>query len=66
MIPTWLVQLGSIAGLLAFCLTIWDRLLSSRPLVWICADEQGRLARLVLLRCLIASIFSINKDSGLG
>jgi hypothetical protein len=42
MIPTWLLQLGSIAGLLAFCVTIWDRLLSSRPLVWISPGDYGR------------------------
>jgi hypothetical protein len=35
MIPSWLVQLGSLAGLLAFCVTIWDRMLSARPLVWV-------------------------------
>lgn len=42
MIPTWLVQFGSLAGLLAFCVTIWDRLLSSRPLVWISPGDYGR------------------------
>ncbi len=42
MIPTWLVQLGSLAGLLAFCVTVWDRLLSSRPLVWISPGDYGR------------------------
>jgi hypothetical protein len=42
MIPTWLVQLGSLAGLLAFCLTIWDRMLSARPLVWISPGDYGR------------------------
>jgi len=42
MIPTWLVQLGSLAGLLAFCVTLWDRLLSLRPLVWISPVDHGR------------------------
>jgi hypothetical protein len=42
MIPTWLVQLGSLAGLLAFGVTIWDRMLSSRPLVWISPGDYGR------------------------
>ena len=42
MIPTWLVQLGSLAGLLAFCVTIWDRMLASRPLVWISQGDYGR------------------------
>jgi hypothetical protein len=42
MIPTWLVQLGSLTGLLAFCVTVWDRLLSSRPLVWISPGDYGR------------------------
>jgi hypothetical protein len=42
MIPTWLFQLGSLTGLLAFCLTIWDRMLSARPLVWISPGEYGR------------------------
>jgi hypothetical protein len=41
-IPTWLVQLGSLAGLLAFCVTIWDRLLSARPLIWISPGDYGR------------------------
>jgi hypothetical protein len=42
MIPSWLVQLGSLTGLLAFCLTVWDRLLSARPLVWISPGDYGR------------------------
>ncbi|MGB6398363.1 MAG: hypothetical protein WBF73_22160 [Bradyrhizobium sp.] len=42
MIPTWLVQFGSITGLLAFCVTIWDRLLSARPLIWISPGDYGR------------------------
>jgi hypothetical protein len=42
MIPTWLIQLGSLAGLLAFLVTIWDRLLSSRPLIWISPGDYGR------------------------
>lgn len=40
--PSWLLQLGSLAGLLAFCVTVWDRLLSSRPLVWISPGDYGR------------------------
>src|SRR5258707_9336560 len=42
MVPTWLVQLGSVTGLLAFCVTIWDRMLSARPLVWISPGDYGR------------------------
>ena len=42
MIPTWLVQFGSLAGLLAFCVTIWDRLFSARPLIWISPGDYGR------------------------
>jgi hypothetical protein len=42
MIPTWLVQLGSLTGLLVFCVAVWDRLLSSRPLVWISPGDYGR------------------------
>jgi hypothetical protein len=42
MMPAWLVQIGSLTGLLAFCLTIWDRMLSSRPLVWISPGDYGR------------------------
>src|SRR5260370_456882 len=42
MIPTWLVQLGSLTGLLAFCVTVWDRMLSARPLVWISPGDYGR------------------------
>jgi hypothetical protein len=41
MIPTWLVQLGSLTGLLAFSVTVWDRLLSARPLVWISPGDYG-------------------------
>ena len=40
--PTWLVQLGSLTGLLAFCVTVWDRLLSGRPLIWISPGDYGR------------------------
>jgi hypothetical protein len=32
-IPGWLLQLGSLAGLVALCFTILDRLLSGRPLI---------------------------------
>jgi hypothetical protein len=41
MILDWLFKLGSLAGLLTFCLTIWDRMLSGRPLVWISPDDYG-------------------------
>jgi hypothetical protein len=34
-LPQWLVQFGSIAGLGTLVFTIWDRLFSSRPLVWV-------------------------------
>ena len=40
--PTWLVQLGSLTGLLAFCVTVWDRLFSGRPLIWISPGDYGR------------------------
>jgi hypothetical protein len=43
MIPAWLVQLGSLTGLLAFCVTIWDRLLTARPLIWISPGDYGRI-----------------------
>jgi hypothetical protein len=42
MIPTWLVQLGSITGLLAFCVAICDRMLGGRPLIWISPGDYGR------------------------
>ena len=42
MIPTWLVQLGSLTGFLAFCVAIWDRMFSGRPLVWISPGDYGR------------------------
>jgi hypothetical protein len=41
-IPAWLVQLGSIAGLLTFGFTIFDRLLAGRPLVSIRLSEYHR------------------------
>jgi hypothetical protein len=42
-LPAWLIQFGSITGLLTFCFTIWDRLLSGRPPVFIRrADYVGR------------------------
>jgi hypothetical protein len=42
-IPTWLLQFGSIAGLVTLCFTVWDRLLSGRPLVSVRrADYVGR------------------------
>jgi len=31
-----------VTGLLAFCVTIWDRMLSARPLVWISPGDYGR------------------------
>jgi hypothetical protein len=42
MLPTWLVQIGSMAGFLALCVTVWDRMLSGRPLVWISPGDYGR------------------------
>jgi hypothetical protein len=42
LIPTWLVQLGSVTGLLAFCVTVWDRMLFARPLIWISPGDYGR------------------------
>jgi hypothetical protein len=42
MIPAWLVQLGSMAGLLTFGFTIFDRLLAGRPLVSIRLSEYHR------------------------
>jgi hypothetical protein len=41
-IPKWLLQFGSITGLLTFCFTIWDRLLSGRPSVTIRPTANGR------------------------
>jgi hypothetical protein len=42
-IPQWLLQAGSVAGLATLCFTVWDRLLSGRPLVVIRpADYVGR------------------------
>jgi hypothetical protein len=42
-IPTWLLQFGSIAGLVTLCFTVWDRLLSGRPSVFIRpAGPNGR------------------------
>ncbi len=46
MIPTWLVQLGSLTGLVVFCVAIWDRMLSCRPLVWISPGDYGRQVHL--------------------
>ncbi|MGY4605755.1 hypothetical protein ACVW16_004167 [Bradyrhizobium sp. USDA 4474] len=40
-LPQWLIQLGSIGGLLSFSVTAWDRLFSERPLVWISPSEYG-------------------------
>jgi hypothetical protein len=41
-IPAWLVQLGSMAGLLTFVFTLFDRLLAGRPLVSIRLSEYHR------------------------
>ena len=41
-IPDWLFKVGSLAGLMTFCLTIVDRLFSARPLVWISPGDYGR------------------------
>jgi hypothetical protein len=58
MIPAWLVQLGSIAGLLAFGLTILDRLFKNRPLAWISPDKYGRQ---VLCKNMATCDITINK-----
>jgi hypothetical protein len=41
-IPSWLIQIGSLTGLVTFCYTIWDRLLAGRPLVSIRLSEYHR------------------------
>ena|ERR1700682_3658255 len=41
-IPDWLFKVGSLAGLMTFCLAIVDRLFSARPLVWISPGDYGR------------------------
>jgi hypothetical protein len=41
-VPSWLVQIGSLTGLATFCFTIWDRLLSGRPLVSIILSGRHR------------------------
>jgi hypothetical protein len=42
-LPQWLIQLGSVGGLLSFSVTVWDRLITGRPLVWISPSEhRGR------------------------
>ena len=38
----WVFKVGSLAGLMTFCLAIVDRLFSSRPLVWISPGDYGR------------------------
>jgi hypothetical protein len=72
-IPAWLVQFGSLAGLLAFCVTVWDRLLSSRPLVWISPGDYGRQVHIKniatyditigAIRCFPSSIGIASSDS---
>jgi hypothetical protein len=42
MIPTWLVQLGSMAGLLTFGFTLFDRFLSGRPTISLAPSEYGK------------------------
>jgi hypothetical protein len=42
MIPIWLVQLGSMAGLLTFGFTLFDRLLAGRPTVSLAPSEYGK------------------------
>ena len=42
MIPTWLVQLGSMAGLLTFGFTVFDRLFAGRPLVSLGPSTYGK------------------------
>jgi hypothetical protein len=41
-IPPWLIQIGSITGLLTFAFTIWDRLLTGRPSVTLRPTYTGR------------------------
>src|SRR6266436_8836035 len=42
MIPSWLVQLGSMAGLLTFGFTLFDRFLSGRPTISLAPSEYGK------------------------
>lgn len=42
MIPTWLVQLGSMAGLFTFGFTFFDRLLAGRPIISLAPSEYGK------------------------
>ena len=75
MIPSWLVQLGSLAGLFAFCVTIWDRLLSSRPLLWISPGDYGRQVHckniapsditIRTIKCYPSSIVGVASDASL-
>ena len=39
MIPTWLIQLGSMAGLFTFGFTFFDRLLAGRPIISLAPSE---------------------------
>jgi hypothetical protein len=42
MIPTWLVQIGSMAGLFTFVFTVFDRLLAGRPIISLSRSEYGK------------------------
>jgi hypothetical protein len=42
MIPTWLVQIGSMAGLVTFAFTVFDRLLAGRPIISLARSEHGK------------------------
>jgi hypothetical protein len=42
MIPTWLVQLGSMAGLFTFGFTVFDRLFEGRPIVSLGKSDYGK------------------------
>jgi hypothetical protein len=39
MIPTWLVQIGSMAGLFTFAFTVFDRLFAGRPIISLSRSE---------------------------
>jgi hypothetical protein len=42
MIQTWLVQIGSMAGLFRFAFTVFDRLLAGRPIISLSRSEYGK------------------------
>jgi hypothetical protein len=42
MIPTWLVQIGSMAGLFTFASIVFDRLLAGRPIISVSPSEYGK------------------------